>query len=160
MGNAAWVSRWRMPSASSPSFRLSKDTYLCDIRPDCHHHFDARGTSNAMFDDWVSWKSLMSPMAGTKHTYVSLVIIIHCNIKRSSANRLINANKKIFHFHYFARAFRHNKEFNNVTSVTKTTETVPFKTRLRWELSASDVKEKHEEFSTLQHVWIFTIRVR
>ena len=24
---------------------------LCDIRPDCHHHFDASGTSNAMFDE-------------------------------------------------------------------------------------------------------------
>ena len=24
---------------------------LCDIRPDCHHHFDASETSNAMFDD-------------------------------------------------------------------------------------------------------------
>ena len=23
---------------------------LCDIRPDCHHHFDASGTLNAMFD--------------------------------------------------------------------------------------------------------------
>ena len=22
---------------------------LCDIRPDFHHHFDASGTSNAMF---------------------------------------------------------------------------------------------------------------
>ena len=22
-----------------------------DIRPDCHHHFDASGTSNAMFDE-------------------------------------------------------------------------------------------------------------
>ena len=22
---------------------------LCDIRPDCHHHFDASGTSTAMF---------------------------------------------------------------------------------------------------------------
>ena len=40
---------------------------LCDIRPDCHHHFDASGTSNAMFDE-LAERSLMSPLAGTKHT--------------------------------------------------------------------------------------------
>ena len=43
---------------------------LCDIRPDCHHHFDASGTSNTMFDE-LAERSLMSPLAGTKHTYVS-----------------------------------------------------------------------------------------
>ena len=48
---------------------------LCDIRPDCHHHFDASGTSNAMFDE-LAERSLMSPLAGTKHTYVRLAIII------------------------------------------------------------------------------------
>ena len=52
---------------------------LCDIRPDCHHHFDASGTSNAMFDE-LAEKSLMSPLAGTKHTYVRLAIIIYCQI--------------------------------------------------------------------------------
>ena len=50
---------------------------LCDIRPDCHHHFDASGTSNAMFDE-LAERSLMSPLAGTKHTYVRLAIIISC----------------------------------------------------------------------------------
>ena len=59
-----------------------------------------------------------------------------------------------------ARAFRHNKELNNVTNVTKTTETVSFNTRLWWELNASDVKKKDKEFLTLKHVWIFTIKVR
>ena len=49
---------------------------LCDIRPDCHHHFDASGTSNAMFDE-LAERSLMSPLAGTKHTYVRLAIIIY-----------------------------------------------------------------------------------
>ena len=55
---------------------------LCDIRPDCHHHFDASETSNAMFDE-LAERSLMSPLAGTKHrqhTYVRLAIIIHCQI--------------------------------------------------------------------------------
>ena len=50
---------------------------LCDIRPDCHHHFDASGTSNAMFDE-LAERSLMSPLAGTKHTYVRLAIIVYC----------------------------------------------------------------------------------
>ena len=49
----------------------------CHIRPDCHHDFDASGTSNAMFDE-LAERSLMSPLAGTKHTYVTLAIIIHC----------------------------------------------------------------------------------
>ena len=52
---------------------------LCDIRPDCHHHFDASGTSNAMFDE-LAERSLMSPLAGTKHKYVRLAIIIYCQI--------------------------------------------------------------------------------
>ena len=52
---------------------------LCDIRPDCHHHFDAIGTSNAVFDE-LAERSLMSPLAGTKHTYVRLAIIIHYQI--------------------------------------------------------------------------------
>ena len=52
---------------------------LCDIRPDCHHHLDASGTSNAMFDE-LAERSLMSPLAGTKHTYVRLAIIVHCQI--------------------------------------------------------------------------------
>ena len=52
---------------------------LCDIRPDCHHHFDASGTSNAMFDE-LAERSLKSPLAGTKHSYVRLAIIIYCNI--------------------------------------------------------------------------------
>ena len=52
---------------------------LCDIRSDCHHHFDASGTSNAMFDE-LAERSLMSPLAGTRHTYVRLAIIIYCQI--------------------------------------------------------------------------------
>ena len=38
------------------------------------------GTSNAMFDE-LAERSLMSPLAGTKHTYVRLAIIIHCLIQ-------------------------------------------------------------------------------
>jgi len=53
---------------------------LCDIRPDCHHYFDASGTSNVMFDE-LAERSLTSPLAGTKHTYVRLAIIIHCKTK-------------------------------------------------------------------------------
>ena len=30
------------------------------LRPDCHHHFDANGTSNAMFDE-LAERPLMSP---------------------------------------------------------------------------------------------------
>ena len=44
------------------------------IGPDCHHHFDASGTSNAMFDE-LAERSLMSPLAGTKHTCVRLAIV-------------------------------------------------------------------------------------
>ena len=51
--------------------RLCNWESLCDIRPDCHHHFDASGTSNAMFDE-LAERSLMSPLAGMKHTYVRL----------------------------------------------------------------------------------------
>ena len=51
--------------------RLCNWESLCDIRPDCHHHFDASGTSNAMFDE-LAERSLMSPLAWMKHTYVRL----------------------------------------------------------------------------------------
>jgi len=44
------------------------------MRPDCNHHFDASGTSNAMFDE-LAGSPLMSPLAGTKHTYVRLAIV-------------------------------------------------------------------------------------
>ena len=44
-----------------------------------NHHFDASGTSKAMFDE-LAERSLMSPLAGTKHTFVRLAIIIHCEI--------------------------------------------------------------------------------
>ena len=46
---------------------------LCDIRPDCHHHFDASGTSKAMFDELAD-RSLMSPLAGTKHLHYNQTI--------------------------------------------------------------------------------------
>ena len=49
------------------------------MRPDCHHHFDASGTSNAMFDE-LAERSLMSSLAGTKYTYVRLAIVIYCQI--------------------------------------------------------------------------------
>ena len=45
----------------------------------CHHHFDASGTSNAMFYE-LAERSLMSPLAGTKHTYVRLAITVYCQI--------------------------------------------------------------------------------
>ena len=61
---------------------------LCDIRPDCHHHFDVSGTSNAMFDE-LAERSLTSPLAGTKHTYVRLAIIIHCKILALSSSFLV-----------------------------------------------------------------------
>ena len=51
--------------------RLRNWESLCDVRPDCHHHFDASRTSNAMFDE-LAERSLMSPFAGMKHTYVRL----------------------------------------------------------------------------------------
>ena len=38
-----------------------------DVRPDCHHHFYASRTSNAMFDE-LAERSLMSPLTGTKLT--------------------------------------------------------------------------------------------
>ena len=60
---------------------------VCDIRPGCHHHFDASGTSNAMFDE-LAERSLMSPLARTKHTYVRLTIIIHCKITKRSEIKL------------------------------------------------------------------------
>ena len=50
-----------------------------NIRPGCHHHFDASGTSNAMFDE-LAERTLMRPLAGTKHTYTRLAIIIHCEM--------------------------------------------------------------------------------
>ena len=49
---------------------------LCDIRPDCHHHFDANVTSNAMF---TSDKSL-----GWDETYIcktsqcKILFLLHC----------------------------------------------------------------------------------
>ena len=43
------------------------------------HHFDASGTSDATFDELAA-RSLMSPLAGTKHTYVRLAIIIYSQI--------------------------------------------------------------------------------
>ena len=60
--------------------------YLCDTRPDCHHHFDASGTSNAMFDE-LAERSLMSPMAGTKHTYVRLAIIVYCQNQKDTRKK-------------------------------------------------------------------------
>ena len=47
--------------------------------PFTKQHFDASGTSNAMFDE-LAERSLMSPLAWTKHTYVRLAIIVYCQI--------------------------------------------------------------------------------
>ena len=63
--------------AKEPALALPIFPFLCHIRPDCHHDFDASETPNAMFDE-LAERSLMSPLAGTKHTYVTLAIIIHC----------------------------------------------------------------------------------
>ena len=52
---------------------------LCDISPDCHHNVDASGTKNTMFHEFAP-RSLISPLAGTEHTFVRLAIIIHCKI--------------------------------------------------------------------------------
>ena len=49
--------------------RLRNCESLCEIRPDCHHHFDASGTSNSMFDE-LAERSLMSPLEGMKQTYI------------------------------------------------------------------------------------------
>ena len=69
---------------------------LCDIRPDCHHHFDASGTSNAMFDE-LAERSLMSPLAGTKHTYARLAIIVYCQILALFfSNKTINAASRAY----------------------------------------------------------------
>lgn len=44
--------------------------FFCDIRPDCHNSFDARGTLNVMFDK-LAKRSLVSRLAGMKHAYVA-----------------------------------------------------------------------------------------
>ena len=56
-------------------FQKTLFLFLVVERPDCHHHFDASGTSNAIFDK-LAERPLMSPLAGTKHTYVRLAIVI------------------------------------------------------------------------------------
>ena len=43
-------------------------------------YFDASGTSNAMFDE-LAERPLMSPLAGMKHTYVRLAIVIFSHFK-------------------------------------------------------------------------------
>ena len=42
---------------------------LSDLRTDCHHHF-----SNVMFDE-LAERFVMSALTGTKHSYVTLVIV-------------------------------------------------------------------------------------
>ena len=68
---------------------------LCDIRPDCHHHFDASGTSNAMFDE-LAERSLMGPLAETKHTYVRLAIIVYCQILALFFQKKNNSNNNYY----------------------------------------------------------------
>ena len=46
---------------------------LC--KTDCHHYFDVCGTSNEMFDE-LAERPVMSPLSGTKDTYVRLAIVI------------------------------------------------------------------------------------
>ena len=50
-------------------------TYVCFIKAFC-----ASRTLNAMFDDELAERSLTSPLAGTKHMYMRLAIIIRCKI--------------------------------------------------------------------------------
>ena len=65
---------------------------LCDIGPDCHHHFDASRTSNAMFDK-LAERSLMSRLAGMKHTYERLAIIVYCQILALFSSLVLKRNK-------------------------------------------------------------------
>ena len=74
-----WIlNRW-------PNLDTGNTCTYADIRPDCHHHFDANGTSKATFDK-LAERSLTSPLAGMKHTYVRLAIIIHCKILALSSS--------------------------------------------------------------------------
>ena len=45
------------------------------MRPDCHHHFDASGTSNAMFDE-LGKRSGSDESLGRDETYVSVRLAI------------------------------------------------------------------------------------
>ena len=56
-------------------------TYVCFV-PAEGRNDDASGPLNAMFEE-LAKRCLMSPLAGTKHTYVRLAIIIHCQIYES-----------------------------------------------------------------------------
>ena len=47
---------------------------------------------NAIFDK-LAERSLMSPLAGTKHTYVRLAIIIHCKILVLFSNTVTTREK-------------------------------------------------------------------
>ena len=58
---------------------------LCDIRPDCNHHFEASGTSNAMFDK-LAERPLMTPLTGTKHSYARLAIAKFSHFFQNSVN--------------------------------------------------------------------------
>ena len=77
---------------------------ICDIRPDCHHHFDTSGTSNAMFDE-LAERSLISPLAGTKHMYVRLAIIIYCQIL-ALFFRFMNRNLKILSIRLYSPSLK------------------------------------------------------
>ena len=52
-------------------------TYVCFV--------PANGTSNAMFAE-LAERSLMSPLAGTKHTYVRLATIVYIKISLKYVN--------------------------------------------------------------------------
>jgi len=54
-------------------------TYVCFVPAKGLVRDLSANSSNAMFDE-LAERSLTSPLAGTKHTYVRLAIIIHCKI--------------------------------------------------------------------------------
>ena len=47
---------------------------LCDIRPDCHHHFFASGTSNAMFDETYVCKASHNCLLSNSCTFFGLYL--------------------------------------------------------------------------------------
>ena len=71
----------------------------CDIRPDCHHHFDASRDLTSTMSDELAERSLMSPLAGSKRTYVRLAIIIHSKITNIDQEYMIVGAHPMKHRH-------------------------------------------------------------
>ena len=110
-----WLSSWRELWMLYRYWTLGgyAVTHLSSYLPGAGHRFESRwspnffrlllqtgrdGTSNAMFDE-LAERSLMSPLAGTKHTYVRLAIIIHCQILLSNCLNWKFTATIILHFH-------------------------------------------------------------